>query len=154
MAEGTPLNDQELAAVFSPEINNVHIHSDVPEVLEHKIPLAAPTEVDSTGIPWDASIHAANKSKLKSGQWRKKPGGPVAIEPQPTAPVAPAPPPVPKINFDSVSTLINKILIEDLLTGAQTVAILQDFGVSNIVELSKQPELIEPVYQALQEAIA
>lgn len=75
-------------------------------------PANAGAELDSRGMPWDARIHAANRGKVTSGQWRAKknvedalvvqveaelratmaaraPGG-VVVPPVPTAPLTAA----------------------------------------------------------------
>ena len=68
---------------------------------------AGPAEYDSEGIPWDARIHAGNKSKIQAGTWRRRRGisddeynkvvaelkGTAEPEPQPqeSAPAAPQP---------------------------------------------------------------
>ena len=61
---------------------------------------AASTVVDSTGLPWDERIHAANKAVIANGHWRKKRGlndeayvAKITAELRANAPAAPPPPP-------------------------------------------------------------
>lgn len=41
--------------------------------VDDSVPLST-TEVDSTGLPWDARIHSGNKGRNKDGSWRKLKG--------------------------------------------------------------------------------
>lgn len=40
---------------------------------------ANPVDLDKTGLPWDARIHAESKAKIADGTWRKKRGGDPAL---------------------------------------------------------------------------
>ncbi len=69
-------------------------------------------DLDKTGLPWDARIHAESKAKIADGTWRKKRGGDPALVTQveaelrqvmgaapavPLAPVAPIPAPLAQV---------------------------------------------------------
>lgn len=58
--------------------------------------IAAPTlaELDSQGQPWNAELHAATRTKIKDGTWKKKKGagGKPAAATEPVAPMVPPPP--------------------------------------------------------------
>ena len=141
----------------------------------------APTgDVDSAGLPWDARIHAASKSKIGDGTWRMKKGvdeatklavvaelrgqapmahlaaapAPVAPPPAPLAmPVTPVAP-VPILPGLSPTTQliidISKATNLGKVSNAEMTAIANQLGLATLGEVQQHPELV----QAFREMLA
>lgn len=145
------------------------------------VPSAGPTasapagEVDSAGVPWNAEIHAGNKSKKKDGTWRGKrgagqpeetdepaaaalPAPPIAVLPPPPAAAIPQPPAatgagVPT-NFPEFMTAAMPLVRDQKLAGDRFTAILKKHGLAGPSDLGKQPHLIAAVWGDIQLAVA
>jgi len=72
---GVPEPKPEVETVPTPTPQVDTVPTPTPQV--DTVPIPAPTlevEVDNRGMPWDARIHAATKSKLANGNWKNKRG--------------------------------------------------------------------------------
>lgn len=152
---------QELEAVEAP----------APVIEETEAPAPA-IDVDCTGLPWDARIHAGTKTKTAKGEWKKKRGvdpilvkqveaeltelmavpTPVQEETPPTpvehAPAADTPPPAPVSAAITFPQLMGKITSTQ--TPQETIdAALAQTGVASLPLLAARPDLVATVYGIL-----
>jgi hypothetical protein len=140
-------------------------------------PTAAPAgvELDSTGLPWDARIHASTKTKVASGAWTAKRnvdatlkaqveallrGTPVAAPAAPAAPVAPPAAPVLPVAAAAPAAPAAPMSFAEYMAhiGAyfsarpvdahnHMTAALVEQGMQNVSQLAARPDLI-PVVDA------
>jgi hypothetical protein len=140
-------------------------------------------EVDSTGQPWDPTIHSEGKSRTNDGRWRLKrgvknspapqvpavaPAPPVpVVQPEipdiPAAPLAPPPPPPPPVPAAAPALPLGSIAIGEVVklltsgkvTREQVGAALAECDVPALGDLkSASPETIEKFRGALAGVIA
>lgn len=152
-----------------------------PVALAPSIPAAPSTlangvEVDIDGLPWDARIHAATKTKIASHQWKRKKGvdatilaavtaelkqtmaipAPSAVlpaAPQPPAPPAPpagAAPVEPITNFAQFMAWIASLIQAGKWSHEKTAQALGALGIPSPVALTSRPELIPSAVATIQ----
>lgn len=117
------------------------------------------SNLDTNGIPWDARIHAATKTKCKDGSWKNKPGVDAALLasvtaelkgvqaiPTPTPPTATAAGPV---TFAELIKALTPLLTSKRLTADQVNEQCQTHGLPNCNALAGRVDLIPTVWSQI-----
>ena len=131
---------------------------------------AHPALLDSTGLPWDARIHASTRTQTQKGVWKAKKGvddatvaqvtaelrqamgapAPAPFVPLNAQPVAVAPPPpalgeLPVTDFASLAVYVGRrgIKAEDV------IKVCEAHGLPGLGLVAVRPDLVQPIYAAL-----
>jgi hypothetical protein len=138
-------------------------------------PTAAPAR-DSTGIVWDARIHASTKTKTKDGSWTAKrnvdpafraqveadlrgvtgaAAAPAMPAPPPTAPTPAAPAAPTTESFGQYMARVGGLFTTQPVKSHESMtAALVPYGLANVSQLAGRPDLIPQVDAAFQAAMA
>ena len=191
----TPLADINAAAAFGGAVVQAAPLVAPPAMPAPPTPPAAPSaptaviaptavpgtvERDSTGLPWDARIHASTKTKVASGAWTAKRNvdpafkaqveadlrglpAPAAAAPAvpvapPTAPLAPAPAAMPQApaarTFAQYMAEIGGMFSARPVDAHNAMtAALAPHGMQHVGQLAGKPELIDAVDAAFKAAL-
>lgn len=127
-------------------------------------------QVDVSGLPWDARIHARTKTKNANGTWklmrqvdlklvdkvtaelRQLMALPIPI-PAPFSPVAVPPPPAPLVDtaaFNGFVMRTTAAIRAQKLTQSQVIEAVQGVGIPTVPLLQQRPDLIPAVLTALE----
>ncbi len=119
-------------------------------------------DVDSKGVPWNAELHAGNKSKNKDGSWRAKRNSGDAPEAPPApvaAPVPVAPPAAPvasaaPADFASFMQRVMPAVTGGKISTTKLNEILGMCGVPNLPALGAMPAALPVVWQMVEPLLA
>jgi hypothetical protein len=182
-AETLPTAPEVIPDIFgkanAPSVPVVPSAPEVPAAVA-PTPLASGAELDAQGLPWDARIHAATKSKVADGSWRALRGVDPALVPVveaelralmalpvPTPPDLPTPPvytlapdvklpdlPVPDapdaMPFPEFVQWMMATIKSGALTMAQANEAIVSVGLKGLPELTVRKDLVPAVKAAIE----